>query len=238
MSEISLQESQQPHAKNDATGKPTEISGLGALLRSERENRGLSHEQLAQITRLRKRFLEALENEEWENLPPSVFVKGFIRSYAKALGLDEGKLLDLYKSTVPDDVAPSIPILVPKKPKNKIPLVLASCLIALAIAVYFFIGRPSPEQGTLQSEEGLPAQIQEGPTKEKTQPVLQEKTDEELVQKQEETVEVAPPHVGIAEMDIPESKPQEKETTSYPTDEELPTPSETDLSGSSPFWLH
>ena len=226
-----MKESQQPHGNNDATAGPSKVSGLGELLRSERENRGLSHEQVAQITRLRKPFLEALEKEEWDNLPPSVFVKGFIRSYAKALGLDEGKLLDLYKTTVPDDVAPPIPILVPKKPRNKIPYVLAPCLIALAIAIYLFVGRPSPEQSTVQSEEGLPAQIQEEPTKEETQPVVQEKTQEELLKKQQETAEVAPPPVGLAEVDIPESKPQETESTSYPADADLFTPSEAVPSG-------
>ena len=236
MSEMSQKESQQAHGKNDATAGPAKVSGLGALLRSERENRGLSHEQLAQITRLRKAFLEALENEEWENLPPSVFVKGFIRSYAKALGLDEGKLLDLYKSVVPDDVAPPIPILVPKKPRKKIPYVLALCLIALAIAIYLFIGRPSPEQGPVQSEKGLPEQIQEEPTKEETQPVVQEKAQEAVSKKQEKTVEVAPPRVGLAEIEVPESEPEEKESTSYPTDADLFTPSETVPSGSTD-WL-
>jgi cytoskeletal protein RodZ len=231
MSEMSLKESQQAHGKEDATAGPTKVSGLGALLRSERENRGLSHEQVAQITRLRKPFLEALENEEWENLPPSVFVKGFIKSYAKALGLDEGKLLDLYKSTLPDEVEPPIPILIPKKPRKKIPFVLALCLIALSIAIYLFIGRPSPEQSTVQSEEGLPAQIQEEPTKEETRPVLQENTQEELLKKQEETVEVAPPRVGVAEMEIPDSQPQKKESTSDPTDEDFFAPSEADPSG-------
>jgi cytoskeletal protein RodZ len=228
---MNLKESQQADGKTDATVGPTQVSGLGALLRSERENRGLSHEQLAQITRLRKRFLEALENEEWENLPPSVFVKGFIKSYAKALGLDEGKLLDLYKSTIPDEVAPPIPILVPKKPRKKIPLLSALCLIALALAVYFFTGRPSPEQGTVQLEEGLSGQTQQEPIKEETQPVVQEKPQEELLKKQEEPVEVAPPPVGMGKREIPESQPQEKESTSYPTDEDLFTPSEMDTSG-------
>jgi cytoskeleton protein RodZ len=231
MSEMSLKESQEPHGKNDATAGPTQVSGLGALLRSERENRGLSHEQLAQITRLRKRFLEALENEEWENLPPSVFVKGFIRSYAKALGLDEDKLLDLYKSTIPDDVAPPIPILVPKKPRKKIPFVLASCLIALTIAIYLFTGRPSPEQSTVQSEKGLSAQIQEEPAKEENQPGVQEGTQEELLKKQEEAVEATPPGVGPAGMDVPEPKPQEEPSTSYPADDDHFTPSEADISG-------
>jgi cytoskeleton protein RodZ len=228
---MSLKENQQPHGKNGATAGPTKVSGLGALLRSEREDRGLSHEQLAQITRLRKRFLEALENEEWENLPPAVFVKGFIRSYAKALGLDEGKLLDLYKSTIPDEVAPPIPILLPKRPRNKIPFVLASCLIVLAIAIYLFAGRPSSEQSTVQSEEGLPAQIQEEPAGEENQPVVQEETPEESLKKHEETLEVPPSGVGSEEMEVPESKPLEKESTSKPADVDLFTPSEADTMG-------
>ena len=231
MSEMSQKKSQQADGENEATGEPMKVSGLGALLRSERENRGFSHEQLAQITRLRKPFLEALENEEWHNLPPSVFVKGFIRSYAKALGLDEGKLLDLYKSTVPDDVAPPTPIMVPKKPRRRVALVLALCVSALAIALYLLIGRPSPEQTTVQTEKGVPAQIQEEPAKVETQPVVQGKAQRELLKKQEETIEVAPPRVGPAEMDIPESGPQEQEATEYPSDEDLLTLSRAEPSG-------
>jgi cytoskeletal protein RodZ len=231
MSEMSQKESQQAQGKMETTAEPAKVSGLGALLRNERENRGLSHEQLSQITRLRKHFLEALENEDWHNLPPSVFVKGFIRSYAKALGLDEDKLLDLYKSGVPDDVAPPTPIMEPKKPKRRIALALALCLVALAIALYLWMGRPLPEQGTEQTEKGLPAQIQEEPAKEEARPVVQETVKGELLKKKEETVEVATPRVGPAEMDIPESKPEEKETTEYPTDEDLLTPVRAESSG-------
>ena len=231
MSEISQKEGQQAQGKMETTAEPVKVSGLGALLRNERENRGLSHEQLSQITRLRKHFLEALENEEWQNLPPSVFVKGFIRSYAKALGLDEVKLLDLYKSGVPDDVAPPTPIMEPKKPRRRIALVLALCLGALAIALYLWMARPLPEQGTLQTEKGLTEEIQEAPAKEEAQPVVQEMEQGESLKKQEETVEVATPRVGLAEMDIPESKPEEKETTEYPTEEDLLTSARAESSG-------
>ena len=223
MSEMSQKESQQTQGKMETTAGPAKVSGLGALLRNERESRGLSHEQLSQITRLRKHFLEALENEEWQNLPPSVFVKGFIRSYAKALGLDEDKLLDLYKSAVPDDVAPPTPIMEPKKPRRRIALVLALCLGALAIALYLWMGRPLPEQGTVQTEKGLPEEIQEEPAKEEAQPVVQEMEQRESLKKQEKTVEAATPSVGLAEMDIPGSEPEEKEPSKYPTDEDLLT---------------
>ena len=150
MSEMSQKESQQVPGKDEAIG-PGKVSGLGALLKNEREKRGFSYEQLAQITRLRKHFLEAMENEEWESLPPSVFVKGFIRSYAKALGLEEEKLLDLYKSVVPEDVAPPTPIIEPKKPKRGIILVLALFLGALALTLYLWMGRPLTEQTKFDS---------------------------------------------------------------------------------------
>ena len=231
MPEMSQKESQQAHGKNEATAGPEKVSGLGALLRNERENRGLSHEQLSQVTRLRRHFLEALENEEWQNLPPSVFVKGFIRSYAQALGLDEDKLLDLYRSAVTEEVAPLTPIIEPKKPRRRLVLVLALCLGALAIALYLWIGRPLPEQSTVQTQKGLPAEIQEEPAKEEAQPVVQEMEQGESLKKKEETVEVATPRVGQAEMDIPESKSEEKETTEYPTDEDLLTPARAESSG-------
>ena len=235
MPEISQKESQPARGKDEATTGPEKVSGLGALLRNERENRGLSHEQLSQVTRLRRHFLEALENEEWQNLPPSVFVKGFIRSYAKALGLDEDKLLDLYKNAVPEEVAPPTPIIEPKKPRRRLALVLALCLGALAIILYLWIGRPLPEQSTVQTEKGLPAEIQEEPAKEEAQPVVQEMEQRESLKKQEKTVEAATPSVGRAEMDIPGSEPEEKEPTKYPTDEDLLAPARAESSGT-PDW--
>ena len=230
MSEMSQKESQQVQGENEAT-EPSKVSGLGALLKNERENRGLSYEQLAQIPRLRKHFLEAMENEEWQDLPPSVFVKGFIRSYAKALGLEEDKLLDLYKSVVPDDVAPPTPIIEPKKPKRGIILVLALFLGVLAIALYLWMGRPLPEQTTEQTEKGLGAQIQEEPTREVAPSVVQESEQPGSLKKQEESVDVVKPSVGLAEMDIPESEPEEKEPTEYPTGEDLLVPATTEPSG-------
>jgi cytoskeleton protein RodZ len=226
MSEMSQKESQQAQGKNEGT-EPSKVSGLGTLLKNERENRGLSYEQLAQITRLRKHFLEAMENEAWQDLPPSVFVKGFIRSYAKALGLEEDKLLDLYKSVVPDDVAPPTPIIEPKKPKRGIIIVLALFLGALAIALYLWMGRPLPEQTTEQTEKGLGAQTQEEPTREEAPSVVQESEQPGSLKKQEESVDVAKPSVGLAEIDIPESEPEEEE----PTDEDILVPATTESSG-------
>ena len=74
--------------ENESPGK----IDIGSLFRNERQKKGLSYSQISETTRLRSHILKALENEDWANLPSPVFVTGFIRSYARALGLDEGEL--------------------------------------------------------------------------------------------------------------------------------------------------
>jgi cytoskeleton protein RodZ len=68
-------------------------SGFGEHLKREREMRGVSLDEVCAATRIGTRFLEALENEEWERLPGGVFNRGFVRSVAHFLGLDEDGLV-------------------------------------------------------------------------------------------------------------------------------------------------
>ena len=219
MSDMNQKESQQGDATNEAMG-PQKVSGLGAVLKNEREKRGLSYEQVAQITRLRRHFLEALENEEWHSLPPSVFVKGFIRSYAKALGMEEGKLLDLYKSAVPDDIAPPAPITGPKKSRKGIILVLVLLLGTLAVTLYLWMGRPSSEQASVQTRNALPSEIAEE-TKESPQPVVPKGEKQDSVNEQEVSAHPSKSAVEQVEMDILEPLPEENESGEYPNDEDL-----------------
>ncbi|HEV2490454.1 MAG TPA: RodZ domain-containing protein [Candidatus Acidoferrales bacterium] len=69
---------------------------FGEHLKREREMRNVSLEEISAATRISVRFLEALENEQWERLPGGVFNRGFIRSVAKFLGLDEEGLIAEY----------------------------------------------------------------------------------------------------------------------------------------------
>ena len=70
------------------------MAGIGEALRSTREHRGLSIDQVAQDTRISPRFLEALEAEQFHELPAPVYVRGFLRSYANYLKMDAQPLLD------------------------------------------------------------------------------------------------------------------------------------------------
>ena len=70
------------------------MAGIGEALRSTRERRGLSIDEVARETRISPRFLEALEAEQFEELPAPVYVRGFLRSYANYLKIEAQPLLD------------------------------------------------------------------------------------------------------------------------------------------------
>jgi cytoskeleton protein RodZ len=69
---------------------------FGEHLKREREMRGVTLEEIAAATRISPRFLEALENEQWDRLPGGAFNRGFIRSVARFLGLDEESMVAEY----------------------------------------------------------------------------------------------------------------------------------------------
>jgi cytoskeleton protein RodZ len=69
---------------------------FGERLKREREMRGVTLQEISTATRISTRFLEALENEQWNQLPGGVFNRGFIRSIARFLGLDEESLVAEY----------------------------------------------------------------------------------------------------------------------------------------------
>jgi cytoskeletal protein RodZ len=69
---------------------------FGERLKRERELREVPLEEITLATRIGPRFLEALENEEWDKLPGGVFNRGFVRSIARYLGLDEEAFLAEY----------------------------------------------------------------------------------------------------------------------------------------------
>ncbi|MEW6682790.1 MAG: RodZ domain-containing protein [Nitrospirota bacterium] len=70
---------------------------LGQYLRAERSKRGMSLEEVSARTRIRLQTLEALERDDYPLLPAEVTVKGFLRAYARCLGLDEREVSTRYQ---------------------------------------------------------------------------------------------------------------------------------------------
>ncbi|MEP7081515.1 MAG: helix-turn-helix domain-containing protein [Chloroflexota bacterium] len=70
---------------------------LGEMLRSARESRGLDRVRIERDTRIRERYLSALERGAYDELPGEVYARGFLRTYATYLGLDPDAMTALYR---------------------------------------------------------------------------------------------------------------------------------------------
>jgi len=83
------------------------VGELGELLRQAREQKGLSLEDIQAATYIKRRYLEALEAEEWGQLPHPTVGRGFLANYAAVLDLDVNYVLGLYDQRVPQPVRDS-----------------------------------------------------------------------------------------------------------------------------------
>jgi len=72
------------------------VARLGDALRERREHKGVTMQQAAEDTRIREKFLQAIESGDYQSLPGAVYTKGFLRNYARYLGLEPEEMLALY----------------------------------------------------------------------------------------------------------------------------------------------
>ena len=88
------------------------MGAFGDKLRREREMRGITLSEISESTKISKRWLQALEDEQFEQLPGGVFNRGFVRAYARFLGIND-------EQAVADYIAASNE---PEPPEDKFPL--------------------------------------------------------------------------------------------------------------------
>ncbi len=73
---------------------------LGEKLRQAREERGISISEVAEQTRISPHYLASIENDDFRTLPGGIFNKGFVKSYAKYVGIDEQEALQDYSHLI------------------------------------------------------------------------------------------------------------------------------------------
>lgn len=77
------------------------MADIGEKLRSAREAKGLSIEDIEKATKIQGRYLTAIEQNEFDKLPGDFYVRAFIRQYAQIVGLDGKQLLSEYHNEIP-----------------------------------------------------------------------------------------------------------------------------------------
>jgi cytoskeleton protein RodZ len=73
---------------------------IGSILKEARARRGLDIRTVEEQTKIRTKYLRALENGDWDALPGPAYTRGFLRTYATLLGLDAEALVDEYRRRV------------------------------------------------------------------------------------------------------------------------------------------
>lgn len=126
------------------------MADIGATLREARMRARIDINEVEIRTKIRAKYLRAIENEEWDLLPGEVYVKSFLRTYGDYLGLDSRQLIDDYKRRferpTDHDVRPLSPRAArdrdrmrsrgPRRPRIPSWLVIGVVLIAIVVALY------------------------------------------------------------------------------------------------------
>jgi hypothetical protein len=130
-------------------------NGVGSTLGEARKRREIELSAVEEATRIRPRFLRAIENEEWDVLPGGVYTRGFIRTYAAYLGLDADRLAEDYRREVegtggrPDSGPEQGPVPARDSPRRRAPRRTGAIAVAavLLIAIATIVALPKGEEG-------------------------------------------------------------------------------------------
>lgn len=130
------------------------MESLGDKLRTAREEKGYSHEQVGRDTNIARRYLEALEAEDFAKFPGEPYLLGFLRNYGEYLGLDVNELLSLYRAIkIQEQPIPVEQLLrdSPSFPRALVVTLIILFLLALAGGAYYFVFRPKPQNETART---------------------------------------------------------------------------------------
>jgi len=132
------------------------MTNFGASLRQARISKGISLDQIATETRISKRFLSAIENEEFQLLPGGIFNRGFVRAFAEKVGLDPAQAVADYERAAeirqPEPPVPAQPAPGAKRQRRLYPIALG--VLALVIVVFYVVTR---ESGHIAQTASTPA---------------------------------------------------------------------------------
>jgi cytoskeletal protein RodZ len=143
------------------------MGSLGSYLRRERELKQVSVAELAQTTRIPVRLLHQIENDDCDALPADVFVRGFLRSYARALGIDEEQVLARFRGRQTPEPPPALPAVYTPESGRRFGIAIALFILLILFTLALSIvlrprQRDTPLELSMAPSSGLVQQSNNG----------------------------------------------------------------------------
>lgn len=142
------------------------MSDLGSMLKKARLENKISLEDLQESTKIRKRYLEAIEDGNYKVLPGNFYVRAFIKSYAEAVGLDPNEVLQLYQNVIPSPEPEHIePIRTKRTTRNTERIgkwasnVMVISFVVLILGIIYYFVNMNYTGGTEDAANELPKSI-------------------------------------------------------------------------------
>jgi cytoskeleton protein RodZ len=171
---------------------------IGATLRDARRRYGMDVREVEERTKIRARYIRALENEDWETLPAPAYVRGFLRTYGQMLGLDGEMLADEFRrrygeGTAPGGPGPPEPLLSEprgpsERPRLRAPLVVLGVIAAVVVFLLLlslFDGDQGPSRDGGAGVNDSKAQQQKQRAKRQERRRRQEAKEEEKLRRED-----------------------------------------------------
>ena len=128
---------------------------IGKVLEQARERAGLDLREAEQRTKIRIKYLQALEDEEWQALPGGAYAKGFLRTYGELLGLDGEALVDEYRRQQEPVASRGYPLADPEREQQRAgagrqgsrlgPALAIAAAVAIAAALVILLSGDDPD---------------------------------------------------------------------------------------------
>jgi cytoskeleton protein RodZ len=141
------------------------MPALGERFRAAREARGLTLSDVAEQIRIRSVYLAAIEDENWSTIGAPVYIRGFLRTYGRFLGLDTEEVVAEFSGASTESIAPSaIPAQKstyladePAPPRHLSPLIWIASVVAIGLIAYVFYSALTAHQRQNPTMAALPS---------------------------------------------------------------------------------
>jgi cytoskeleton protein RodZ len=174
------------------------MGAFGDKLKREREMRRITLDEISESTKIPRRYLEALERENFDSLPGGVFNKVFVKAYARFLGLDEEQSVADYVAVAKEEQPPEdqFPLEIHEKPDRELnPRKSQLPLIGAVVALVGVLGGYAVWRAKIRQTENSETTVAAAPSPDNSSRANSEKpSDAAPAQKNANATQMAQPH--------------------------------------------